>query len=217
MSRGRKVVESVDQEVAVSAFVYAAVEGRMLYLQFVLTALPPLDGSYRAIAVKYGTSSAATLVYALRRLFASVVSAPFGIAAAFRVWRTERRVEKEHLSTIRRVERQYQSSLDIDFGSKISIREFATNKRFASYIEELDVEKYNMMISRLLLETVQQYLEEKDIDTYAFGNSAQSIINSFGDVINIVDNKGSVGNVGSRRTVNNSQSTSGSRAGANSH
>ena len=50
MSRGRRVIESVDQEVAVSAFVYAAVEGGMFYLQFVLTALPPIDQKYRLIA-----------------------------------------------------------------------------------------------------------------------------------------------------------------------
>lgn len=217
-SHGRTVIESVDQEVAVSAFVYVAVEGRMFYLQFVLTALPPLDDSYRKIAVKYGASSIAPLVYALRGLFVSLVAAPFGIVTAFRVWRSERRSEKEYLSTIRRVERQYQSSLDIDFGSKISIREFATNRRFGRYIEKLDVEKYNMMISRLLLETVQQYLDDKNIDTSAFGTSAANIINRFGDVITISGNTGSIGNVGSRRTVHNSRNSPagpGSPAGAN--
>ena len=166
MSRGRKVIDSVDQEVAVSAFVYAAVEGGMLYLQFVLTALPPMTRSTeRRLPVRdiigWG------LGYSIERLFGSMASAPSGIYAAFRLWRDERQAEREYLS-----------ATGGDFGTQISVREMATAPWFGTYIEELDVEKYNKMFSRLLLDEVQEYLRAHDIDTSAFRNSAQNIVDN---------------------------------------
>jgi hypothetical protein len=200
MSRGRKVIESVDQEVAVSAFVHAAVEGRMFYLQFVLTALPPIDDAYRVIGFRYGTSFIGTLMYSIKRLFGSIASAPAGIYAAFRLWRTERQTEKAYLS-----------SMGGDFGTQISVRQMATAPWFGSYIEELDVEKYSKIISRLLLETVQDFLASKGVDISAFENSANSVIN--GDFINISENSGTIRDVGSRQNVNNSSAGPGPRSG----
>jgi hypothetical protein len=167
MSRGRKVIDSVDQEVAVSAFVYVAVEGGMLYLQFVLTALPPIDQRYRVVGFRYGTSFAGTLGYSVKRVFGSIASAPSGIYAAFQLWRDERRAEREYLS-----------STGGDFGTQVSVREMATAPWFGTYIEELDVEKYNKMFSRLLLDEVQEYLRAHGVDTSAFLNSAQNIIDN---------------------------------------
>jgi hypothetical protein len=191
VSRGRKVVEGVDQEVAVSAFVYAAVEGRMFYLQFVLTALPPIDQAYRVSAFRYGTSIAGTLMYSTKRLFGSIASAPAGIYAAIRLRHTERQMEKTYLS-----------AAGGDFGTEISIRQMASAPSFSSYIEELDAEKYNKMISRLLLETVQEYLDSKGVDTSAFGNSAQTIINN-GDFNYIQENNAPIDQFGGRGNTHN--------------
>ena len=164
---GRPVAMSVDQEVAVSAFIYAAVEGGMFYLQFVLTALPPIDHAYRIDDFSHVTTFFGTLMYSIKRLFGSLVSAPLGIIAAVSLWRSERAMEKE-----------YTSSDDSDFGTLVSVRQIAAAPSFGTYIEELDVEKYNMMISRLLLETVEEYLDGKGVDTSAFESSAQTIVNN---------------------------------------
>jgi hypothetical protein len=204
MSRGRKIIESVDQEIAVSAFVYTAVEGGIFYLQFVLTALPPIDDAYRVIGFRYGTSFIGTLMYSIKRLFGSIASAPAGIYSAFRLWRTERQTEKEYLS-----------STGGDFGAQISVRQMATSPVFGSYIEELDVEKYNMMISRLLLETVQEYLESKDVDISAFANSAQTIVNN-GDINYIRENNAKIDQFGGRGNTHNQSPTSDARAQGNS-
>jgi hypothetical protein len=56
-SGGQEVIAGVDQEVAISAFVYVAVEGRMLYLQFVTTVLPPIHREYHIIDRLPKTSS----------------------------------------------------------------------------------------------------------------------------------------------------------------
>jgi hypothetical protein len=100
-------------------------------------------------------------------VFGSIASAPSGIYAAFQLWRDERRAEREYLS-----------STGGDFGTQVSVREMATAPWFGTYIEELDVEKYNKMFSRLLLDEVQEYLRAHGVDTSAFLNSAQNIIDN---------------------------------------
>jgi hypothetical protein len=74
----------------------------------------------------------------------------------------------------------------------------ATNRTFRTYVEELDVKKYNSILSRLLLDTVRDYLADKKVDTSAFENSARSIVN--GDVITISGNSAQVSHVGSHRS-----------------
>jgi hypothetical protein len=207
MSRGRQVLEGVDQGVVVSAFVYAAVEGRMFYLQFVLTALPPIIDGYQVIDFQEGTSSAdfyvRTLMYSIKHLFGAILSAPFGIYSAFQLWRTERKAEREALSSDKSIAKQ--------FGTIVSVREMGTSRTLRSYIQELDVEKYHKIISRLLLETVQGFLSSNGVDISAFESSANNIIN--GDVISIAENSGKIGDVGSRRTVHNSSAGSSHHSG----
>jgi hypothetical protein len=216
LSGTHRVIDGIDQDVEVSAFVHAAAEGRMLYLQFVLTALPPIDAQYQIIGFRHVSSLTGSLTYAIRRLFGSIASAPNGIYAAVRLWHTERQMlwrTEQQMEKEQRELARAQLSAVVDFGSKISVRQIATAPWFHSYIQELDVEKYNLMISRLLLETVQDYLDEKGVDTSAFESSAQNIINN-GDVISISGNSGTIGNVGSRRNTRNSSTASGSGSNA---
>jgi hypothetical protein len=178
MSGGQQVLDGVDQGIAVSAFVYAVVEGRMFYLQFILTALPPILRKYQIIDRWPSTSSGKFLImvllYSLRHLFSALAYSPVGIYAAFRLWRRERRQEREGLS--------YNGSATGDLGTRVSVRELGTADRFGSYIRERDVEKYEKIIQRMLLETVQDFLAAKGVDTSAFEGSA-NVIN--GDVISV--------------------------------
>jgi hypothetical protein len=177
MSHGRKVIDGVDQQLSVSAFVYAAVEGRMLYLQFVLTALPPIDSKYLVGRITYASSVPGTLVFAFRRLFPSVMSAPPGICSAVRLWRKEQKLQKLSLMV--------QGS---DYGARISVRELGTADDFSRYMQVLDVEKYNMIFSQTLLNSVTEYLTKNGIEISAFTGIAQNIINNinngtvYGDV-----------------------------------
>jgi hypothetical protein len=192
MSGGRTVIQSVDQEIAVSAFIYAAVEGHMFYLQYVLTALPPIDIAYRIAHIGHGQSFTRTLIYSMKRLFSSFISAPVGIYTAFQLWREER-------------QSAYLSSIDGDFGTEISIRQMAAAPQFGTYIEELDVDKYNKMLSRLLLETVQEYLDTEGVDTRAFGDTAQTIINN-GDINYIRENNANIDQFGGRHNAHSGSS-----------
>lgn len=201
---GQQVLEGVDQGVAVSAFVYAAVEGRMFYLQFVLTALPPIKFLYRSMDMLPSMSSGKVLWIALsqslRTLFKAVAYAPVEIVRAIRVGIREWRIERESMST--------NGSAAGLFGTMLSIRERGAEPDLGSYLHELDVEKYNKIFQRLLLETVQDYLAEKGVDISAFEGSANSVIN--GDVYNVGSVSGSGFQVGGRG--NTQHNTAGARS-----
>lgn len=151
----------------------------MFYLQFVLTALPPIKFDYRKMDMLPSMSSGKLLWIALyqslRTLFKAVAYAPVEIVRALRVGIREWRIERESMST-------NGSSAGL-FGTLLSIRERGAEPELGSYLRELDVEKYNKIFQRLLLETVQDYLTEKGVDISAFEGSANSVIN--GDVFNI--------------------------------
>ena len=138
-----------------------------LYLQFVLTALPPIKGRYRVGQSKYATSVAGTVVLAFRRLFSSVMSAAPGLYSAFRLWRKEQKVQKMSLLVP-----------GSDYGARVSVRELGTADRFNRYMQVLDVKKYNMMFSQTLLNSVTEYLARMGIETSAFTGTAQNIINN---------------------------------------
>jgi hypothetical protein len=201
MSGGRKVLDGVDRQVSVSAFVYAAVEGHMLYLQYVLTALPPILAEYRIIDYLPSTSSPefgrTVRREARKHLFSSLIFASLRLYSAFQVWRTER------LSAS-----TYQAGMGGDLSARISVRHLGTANRFGTYTRELDVEKYNSIFSRLLVETVQDFLEENGVDTSAFENSARNVINN-GEINLVSGNKGKIDQVGGRRDIRGSSGDSG--------
>ncbi len=195
----RLVLDGADQGIAISAFVYAAVEGRHFYLQFVLTALPPILPEYREIDLLPSLSSWRSLGwmawYSLKRFLRDAADAPAGIASAIRLWLRELLIEQNALHALGRVAG--------DLGAEVSVREMGTWNSFGSHICLLDVEKYNRIIERAVLETVQDFLADKGVDISAFSNSALNIIN--GDVIGV---SGNGNQVATRRSTIHPQSRS---------
>jgi hypothetical protein len=188
---GREVLDGTDQGIAVSAFVYAAVEGHMFYLQYVRTALPPVKAAYRSIDLMPSVSNAkfrsVILKTALRSFFRDIAYAPAGIIQEIGTRRMQRRVEKASVTP--------DGSVAGELGAEFSLREWGAESDFDSYIEELDVEKYDKIIVRVLLEAVQDFLADNHVSVDAFSNSANSIIN--GDFISIGSFAGDNNNLGS--------------------
>jgi hypothetical protein len=182
LAGGRRVLDSADQGIAISAFVYVAVEGRHFYLQFVLTALPPVSGDYRIIdllpVLSPGRMTASSLWQSFKRFFRVVADCPSGIFWGVRTWLGERRAEADSLSG------DAHGAVAGALGAEVSIRELGTEDRFGSYIRTLDAEKYDSIIERAVLETVQDFLASKGVDISAFTGSALNIIN--GNVIGSV-------------------------------
>lgn len=170
--QGRPVVDGVDQGVAASAFIYAAVEGRMFYLQFVRRALPPVHADYQVID---DLPSVSIILEALRSMPQAVISSLARLNRARRTRRSERRRGRGFSSS--------HGSAYKNFGARISVREYGAADDFDTYLEILDIEKYIKITERLLLDTVLDFLAKKGVDTSAFAASAGAVIN--GNVSNV--------------------------------
>jgi hypothetical protein len=169
------VIDSVDQEVIVSAFVYVAVEGHMFYLQFVPCYLAPILEQFRAIdrlpKVTSGKFLVKVAMDAASTAFRDILSAPRGVIVTWRQIRKERRSFEEEL-------RHADDYVYADVGARISVRELGAALLPRTYIQRLDTSKYTRIIERLVIETVLDFLVAKNVDTSAYRASAQAIYNS---------------------------------------
>jgi hypothetical protein len=175
LSNGQEVIGGADQEVAVSAFVYAAVEGRMFYLELVTTVLPPIQRRYHIIDRLPRTSSGAFLakviLEAATTMFGDLISAP---ARLYRTWRVIRHEQGSFADEAA----SYGDYLFGDVGARCSVRELGAADSPHTYIQTLDVAKYTKIIERLLTDTVLDFLRDKGVDTTAYASSAASVVNA---------------------------------------
>jgi hypothetical protein len=187
-ARQREVIGSTDQEVAVSAFIYVAVEGRMFYLEFVSTIAPPILRQYHLIdRLPKATSSrfiTKVLVHAASTSFRDIVWAPFGLLGT--TWRiiAERRSFQEEADAVR-------DYLFADVGAQISVRDIGSAAAPRTFIQALDATKYTKIIERLITDTVFDFLDGKGVDTSAYKASASAIINNTGQLV-MGDNSGTM-------------------------
>ena len=187
-ARQREVIGSTDQEVAVSAFIYVAVEGRMFYLEFVSTITPPILRRYHLIdRLPKVTSSrfiTKVLVHAVSTSFRDMVWAPFGLLGT--TWRiiAERRSFREEADAAR-------DYMFADVGAQISVRDIGSAAAPRTFIQALDATKYTKIIERLITDTVFDFLDGKGVDTSAYKASASAIINNTGQLV-MGDNSGTM-------------------------
>ena len=172
-ARRREVIGSTDQEIAVSAFIYVAVEGRMFYLQFVPTLLPPVYQEYHLVDRLPKVSSSEFMVkvvlHAARTSFRDLVRAPFGIIGLIVRTISERHGYHSEIKSAG-------DYIFADMGARISVREFGGSAASRTFIQVLDTFKYTRIVQRLVLDTVLDFLTEKGVDTSAYQESASAII-----------------------------------------
>ncbi len=166
-SAGQPVVDGREPSVTLSAFVHVAVEGRLLSLEFVRTALPPVRPDYRLPDLLPAPSAPGFYLRALaataRTLLTATVRAPAAIVE------TERLIWRDYLKTRRAVARY---PAEADFGATLSVRELGAADAIGSYLSQLDVDKYGQIIERLVLDAVLEYLTARNVDTAAFAEQA---------------------------------------------
>lgn len=191
----RLVLNGVDQGVAVTAFVYAAVEGRMFYLQYVISVLPPVKAEFKSVEIWPDLPPLAFHAAVLRRSFLSMFGAiayvPSGLYQAFKHRRREPSGPRRHGPVVG------------DLGATVSVRELGSESSLGNYLRELDAEKYNKVFQRLILESVKDFLIANEVDISAFEGGADTIVN--GDVIRIGQMSGSNHQVGSHGNTHNSR------------
>jgi len=173
--RQREVIGSTDQEVAVSAFIYAAVEGRTFYLEFVPVTMPPVLYQYHLVdrlpKLTSGRFMVKVFLHAASTSCRDIVGSPFRVIGM--IWRT--------VSERRRFREEAASASDYifaDIGARISIREFRAAPGPRTFLQRLDAVKYTKIVERLVTDTVFDFLVDKGVDTSAYQDSANAIINN---------------------------------------
>ena len=171
----RPVIGSADQELAVSSFIYTAVEGRMFYLEFVSTVLPPIKRGYHIIdmlpKITSGAFTVKVLLDAASTAFADILTAPLDVCSTLLRMRRERRSFRQEIGSA-------DDYVYGDLGSRISVRELGAAPAPHTYIQRLDAKKYTKIIETLVNDTVLDFLVAKGADATAYRNYAQTVINS---------------------------------------
>ncbi|MWA07239.1 hypothetical protein F8568_044300 [Actinomadura sp. LD22] len=171
---GRPVAPAEEKDVVLSASVYLAVEGRMLYGQFVATVLPPVREAYR-IVDRLPDWDAVTLL--LRTLTESWRTVLAGTLLAWpRMLTTCGTMARSIVAATSSGNPARKTSHD--HGARISVRELFAEDGFATFVQETDVDKYMRLIERRVNEAILDHLsDECGIDVSAYRAQAGVILN----------------------------------------
>ncbi|MCO5985101.1 hypothetical protein NE235_03145 [Actinoallomurus spadix] len=190
---GRVIAPAEDQDIVVSVFIYLAVEGHMLYAQFVADVLPPIRSEYHLVDHLASCTDAALIGLAVRHRWLAALSD--GVFAPFRAIRTLAQMAIARL----RADQQPQRFTAYDYGARLSVRELGAEETLPTYLQVLDAHKYSRLIERRLHEAVLDHLQSHDIDVSAYRMQANQIIEQ-----SVMINGGNYGpiNTGSGRQDN---------------
>ncbi|WP_433180167.1 hypothetical protein [Actinoallomurus sp. CA-150999] len=166
----RVIAPAEDQDIVVSVFIYLAVEGHMLYAQFVADVLPPIRREYHLIDHLASCTDASLIAMAIRRRWLSVLSD--GVIGPFRAIRTLGQMAAARLQDDQHPERL----TAYDYGARLSVRELAAEDTLPTYLQVLDAHKYSRLVERRLNEAVLDHLQSRDIDVSAYRMQANQII-----------------------------------------
>ncbi|MFI5838396.1 hypothetical protein ACIA8K_01585 [Catenuloplanes sp. NPDC051500] len=157
---GRLLIPGEHHSISVSTFVHLAVEGGMLYVETVSTVLGPLLGGFRLID-GYSADPDQAAGRAFREscldLGENIALAPYRLAV------TLVRMSALHRA-MRAAEDGEQGDLT-DFGARFDLRQVASARGPATYLQRLDAAKYTKLVERRISEAVICHLRDQGIDT----------------------------------------------------
>jgi hypothetical protein len=163
----------VDRGVDVAGFIGVATEGRMLFLEFIPAALPPILGDfYIADRMPKPDSPGFRLKVihdTARFAFRDIVTAP--VLAAITVWGI--------LAEWRQPAGEADPASDYvccDVGARISVRELAASATPRTYTQQMNAAKYIQIIERRVTQAVREFLDTNRIDTATYEASMEKVV-----------------------------------------
>ncbi|CNG18955.1 Uncharacterised protein [Mycobacterium tuberculosis] len=171
---GRVVAPAEEQDISLTAFVYLAVEGRMLYGQFAATVLPPVRRAFRVVDLLPAWSTGTQLLRAVAHgrhgiLRGMVLPAVRIVADCWGMLRSLIAATAAQGAAQRLVH---------DYGARISVRELCAAGDFDTYVQEMDADKYTRLIEWRVNEALLDYLgDECGLDVSAYRAQASVIMN----------------------------------------
>lgn len=171
---GDEIAEAEDQEIGASSFLYLAVEGGMLYVEYVGTVMRPIRGAFHVVDALPRTMHAEWIPKVMR---AAAVAATDAIAAPLRL------IPGLLHNTLlnRRMDRATRDAgeyLVYDYGARRSIRELGSASGYTSYMQELDWQKYSKFVERRMNEAVLDYLAAAGVDAAEYRERVRIVQNT---------------------------------------
>ncbi|BCJ46571.1 hypothetical protein GCM10010168_39060 [Actinoplanes ianthinogenes] len=167
--RGEVILNAQALGISVSAFVHVAVEGGMLYAEFLGTVLPPLRAECQvADTLRPAKAGSYALGGVLRGAPVDVIAGPYRLLRA--------------LSRVARLRWRMRASLNRaaefrthDYGARLSVRDLASAPEPESYLQKLDGIKYVKLVDRIVGEAIVDYLVENGVDPLEFRQAVNQI------------------------------------------
>lgn len=170
---GTTIAPAEDQDTLLSTFLYLAVEGRMLYAQFVANRLPPVRRRFQIVDQLRTYTDPMIVARVLRE--GTVEALPEGFLAPVNLVKTGWRMMLEGLGYASG--RAPTAFFSYDYGARISIRELAAERDFRTFMQTLDADKYMSLIERRINEAVLDHLQQCGVDTTAYRAQASVVLN----------------------------------------
>ncbi|MEU6750133.1 hypothetical protein ABZ914_28295 [Spirillospora sp. NPDC046719] len=167
------VVPARDEGVQITGFLYLAVQGRMLYAQFVCNALPPIRKDFKLVDVLPSFTPAEVVLEALRQGGAAAVGE--AVAGPLRLVAAVPWAEIFQQGA----ERHRRRFFAFDYGARMSVRERAAEPAFTTFLQELDVNKHTRLIERRVMGALLDHLQhDRNIDVSDYRTETASIISN---------------------------------------
>ncbi|GAA0462207.1 hypothetical protein Ade02nite_28650 [Paractinoplanes deccanensis] len=166
---GRLVLPAQDSGIGVTAFIHLAVEGGMLYTEFVCTVMPQVRPLYQFVDnVRPERVTAHAVADTLSNFLRDNVLGPVHLMRL--AWDTLRLP-----SRMARSGRSADEFRFYDYGAHFSVRELASQRPTVKFMQVLDAEKYVKLLDRVVNETVLDHLADSGVDTTEFRAAVASV------------------------------------------
>ncbi|NMO55293.1 hypothetical protein HH310_29430 [Actinoplanes sp. TBRC 11911] len=168
-SDGRLVLPAQDSGIGVTAFVHLAVEGGMLYTEFVCTVMPQVRRRYHLVDnLRPERIPAQAAAHTLRAFLHDNILGPAHLVRLG--WDTVRLSGRMTRSARLADEFRY-----YDYGARFSVRELAAQRPTVKFMQVLDSGKYMKLLDRAVTEAVLDHLDERGVDTSELRNAVASV------------------------------------------
>jgi hypothetical protein len=162
---------NVAGEIVTTVFLRVTVKGRALSLDFAACALTRTPVEFQVLNVFGETGVGAVLRSMLREL----MTLPAQIAATWRLVQAPALV----IGAVRaRKNRMLKPRRGAGIGARLSIREEKSTPWKEAQLDDVTIHDHMKLIEQRLLKAVQDFLEERNVDTSAFKKRADSIVNT---------------------------------------
>ena len=156
---GRLVLPAQDSGIGVTAFVHLAVEGGMLYTEFVATVQPPVRRAYHFVDIlRPERIQVHAAIDTLKNMLADNLLSPLLLV----------QIGWDALRLPSRMARSARTADEFrfyDYGAAFSVRDLASEHPTVKFLQQLDGNKYIKLLDKAVTESVLAFLEARGVDT----------------------------------------------------